>query len=63
MRNTTFSTLASAGVTLELPLAETSWAAQPKRELEGPKKEASRARRTLIKSAPLENGGRSGPQN
>ena len=61
-RNTTFHTLPPAGVTLEPPLAEPSWAARPKREPGGQKKIASRAGKTLINFAPLGNGGPGGLQ-
>ena len=52
-----FSILGPAGVTLEPSLAEPSWAAQSKRKLGDQKKVASRAGKTLINSARLENGG------
>ncbi len=61
-RNTTFHTLPPAGVPLEPPLAEPSWAARPKREPGGQKKIASRAGQTLINFTPLGNGGPGGLQ-
>ena len=54
-RNTTFSTLGPAAVTPEAPLAEPSWAAQHKREPDGPPKNSSRVGKTLIDIAPLRN--------
>jgi len=56
-RNTIFITLALAGMTLERPLAEPSWAARPKREPGGKKKVASRAGKTVINSRPWEMEG------
>ena len=49
-------------MTLGAPLVEPIWTPRPKREPGGRKKIASRARKTLINSSPLGNGGPGGLQ-